>query len=82
MASEKIDEAVEILDELYNDKTIPKNIKALITNVKQELQSNKDKDIKIDSALLIIDSIANDTNLPVYARTQVWKAVSILESEE
>ena len=78
---ENLKEAVELLDELFEDTGLPKNIRNVCAEIKKELLS-KDRDIKIriDSAIHNLDLLSDDINLSVYARTQVWNIISLLES--
>lgn len=77
----EISDIISILDEINNDKTVPKNIRTAISKVKEDLKNNKmEKNVKINAAISILDEAANDTNIPVYTRTQIMSIVSQLES--
>ncbi len=68
------------LEDIDNDKTVPKNIRLSISKVRDELKNEKtDKTVKISSAISVLDEAANDSNLPVYTRTQIMSIVSQLE---
>lgn len=80
MVLNKFKEAINVLNELQADRSIPKNIKNTLHEAKTELESKQENAIKADSAIQIIDSITNDTNLSTYVRTEIWKVVSLIES--
>ncbi|MBI4895846.1 MAG: UPF0147 family protein [Candidatus Aenigmarchaeota archaeon] len=72
---------LEELEEINNDKTVPKNIRNAVSTAKKDLKNDKlEKSIKISGAISILDEAANDSNLPVYTRTQIMSIVSQLES--
>ncbi len=68
-----------LLDEINEDRSVPKNIRNSLTEVKQHLNSDADIAIKVNSAVSILDEISNDPNIPIYTRTQIWNIVSMLE---
>jgi uncharacterized protein (UPF0147 family) len=70
---------MEILDRIINDRTVPKNIRESVEKAKNALNSSEEEELKINSAIVILDEISNDPNMPLYTRTQIWNAVSLLE---
>jgi hypothetical protein len=36
-------------------------------------------EVKISTAIHMLDEIINDPNMPMYTRTRIWNAVSMLE---
>jgi uncharacterized protein (UPF0147 family) len=70
---------MEILDRIINDRTVPKNIRESVERAKNALNRNEEEELKINSAIFILDEISNDPNMPLYTRTQIWNAVSLLE---
>jgi len=76
-----IDEIITLMEELVNERTVPRNVRAkieeAINNLKDE---NKDLETRIGTVIATMDEISNDPNLPVYARTKVWNIVSRLEA--
>jgi hypothetical protein len=70
---------MEILDRIINDRTVPKNIRESVERAKNALNSNEEEELKINSAIVILDEISNDPNMPLYTRTQIWNAASLLE---
>lgn len=72
---------ISLLDEIKEDRTVPRNIRAICDEAQSILQNgDKDMSVKIDSVRQLLDRISEDANLPVYTRTQVWNIVSMLES--
>lgn len=69
-----------LLDEIGEDRTVPRNIRNSIQIAKYEFNNEKyDMVVRISSAISILDEVANDTNIPTYTRTQIWNIVSMLE---
>ena len=69
----------KLLDEINDDRTVPRNIRNMITDAKSGLNSNQEIAVRINTAVSILDEVANDSNIPTYTRTQVWNIVSMLE---
>jgi len=78
-AKEKIKEVIDILSELEEDITVPKNVKLKIKGVIETLKENKELSIRINKASNELDDIADDANVQPYTRTQLYGVVSLLE---
>ncbi len=76
-----IKNALELLDRIMNDRTVPKNIRKAAEDSKGILNSTDSPEVKISSAIHMLDEIINDPNMPMYTRTQIWNTVSILEEK-
>ncbi len=78
---EKIKEIIEMLSELIEDTSIPKNIRKALSDSKQRL-TDKDAElnVKVSASIYSIESITDDINMPAHARTQIWAIISELES--
>jgi len=74
-----IDVISKLLDEISDDRTVPRNIRTLIQEAKNNLNSKQEIAVRINSAISILDEVSNDTNIPTYTRTQIWNIVSMLE---
>ena len=73
---------ITMIDELLEDKSVPKNVRARIEEIKLNLKdAKKDPGIKIGTSISIMDDVSNDPNLPIYARTMIWNIVSMMETE-
>ncbi len=71
---------VSILEQVIGDRTVPKNIRRACEESKAILNNATESDqLKISTAINILDEITNDPNMPLYARTQIWNIVSMLE---
>lgn len=76
----KINEAMTLLEDILNDRGVPKNIKGFIENSMNEMRnSNESDDVKLSSLVSILDESTNDPNISLYARTKIWNVVSKLE---
>jgi len=75
-----IKKAIEILDRLTKDSSVPRNIRKGAEDMKNILLNEGD-DIKAraGSALYILEELTNDRNLPMHARTILWNVASELE---
>jgi len=70
----------EMVDNLVNDTTIPKNIRKALSEAKARLDSNEERMVKISAAIYLIESITEDINMPANARTQIWSIIGALET--
>ena len=77
----ELSSVMQMLDELSQDRTVPRNVRTALQTAKEDLSNEKlDVDFRVSSAISILDEVANDINLPPYSRTQVWNVVSALET--
>ena len=70
---------IDLLEQILNDRTVPKNIRKAAEDSKNVLNTNDSDEVRISTAIHILDEITNDPNMPMYTRTKIWNAVSILE---
>ena len=77
--SEQIKEIIDVLQDLEEDASVPKNVKDKIKNTIDILKEDGDLKLCVNKALHELDEIADDPNLESYTRTQVWNVVSLLE---
>ena len=75
----ELDTIIKLLDEIINDRTVPRNIRAAVEEAKKSLLSKEELDIRLSAAVSYLDEITNDPNMPLYTRTQIWNIVSMLE---
>ncbi len=69
-----------LMEEIVQDRTVPRNIRTLVTQAKDDLNNGKnDWGVRINAAVSILDEVSNDPNIPTYSRTQIWNIVSLLE---
>lgn len=79
--SEEFGHVMEVLDEIIEDKSVPRNIRRSAEEIK-DILLNKPSSlaVKINSAISILDEVSNDPNLPEHTRTMVWDVASTLEA--
>ncbi len=73
--------AIDTLDQIVASSSTPKIIKKSISDLIIELK-NEDYALSVRAAntISLLDDVTQDPNLPSYVRTQLWQAVSKLES--
>lgn len=77
----KIKQISDILDQLAEDTSVPRNIRRGAVNAKELLLKSKDElDVRTASAIFILDELANDPNIPLHGRTLIWNIISQLET--
>jgi len=77
---EDMTQILSMLDLVINDRTVPKNIRKAAEDSKNILNDkNQTMELRISTAIHILDETINDPNMPMYARTKIWNAVSLLE---
>jgi len=80
---EKIRQITEVLDQLIEDTSVPKNIRRAAEEAKGNLlDKSKDLGVRVSSANYILEDISNDRNLPLHARTIIWNVSGELETIE
>ena len=76
----ELGQITEMLDNLVNDNSVPKNIRKALADAEQRLEGDEDNNVKVSAAIYLIESITEDINMPSHARTQIWAIISALES--
>ena len=77
----EIKDIVELIDILCKDRSIPRNVRTSLEEIKEVLEdNNKEIAVKIDSALQKVESLSLDPNLSADARMQIWRLTSLLEA--
>ena len=76
---DNINGVIEFLEELCEDNTVPRNIKAKFAEIVSSLKTEGEVSIKVNKVLHDLDEIGDDTNLQPYIRTQIWNISSMLE---
>lgn len=77
----KLKQVIEILDQLSEDTSVPRNIRRGAADSKERLlRANEALDVRCASAIFILDELANDPNIPIHARTLIWNIISQLET--
>jgi hypothetical protein len=73
--------AIETLNQIASSNSTPKTIKKSISDLIIDL--NKDElslSVRAANTISLLDDVTQDPNMPSYVRTQLWQAVSKLES--
>lgn len=76
---EQLTGVIEVLKELCDETSVPRNIKVKFQDIASSLEKSGEISIKVNRALQELDEIGDDTNLQPYIRTQIWNIVSMLE---
>jgi len=77
----RLKQVIEILDQLAEDTSVPRNIRRGATDAKDRLNREEEAlDVRSASAIFILDELANDPNIPLHARTLIWNIISQLET--
>ena len=78
---ESMKEAIDTLNQIVSSNSTPKTIKKSITDLIANLSSEEySLSVKAANTISLLDDITQDPNMPSYVRTQLWQAVSKLES--
>jgi len=80
-SEEKLKQVTEVMDQLIDDSSVPRNIRRGADNAKKMLLNPKEAlDVRVSSAVNILDDLANDPNIPLHGRTLIWNIISGLET--
>lgn len=77
----KLKTVAEILQQIADDRTVPRNIRAVADESLNALAGEGSVNLRISTAISLLDDIINDPNMPMYTRTQIWNVVSMLEQK-
>ena len=75
-----IDDAVEIMDEQIEDRSVPRNIRENISEAKEKTLHFEEDGVNFSTAIYVLDDISNDINMPHHTRTEIWNIISKLEA--
>jgi hypothetical protein len=79
----KLKQIVDVLDQLSEDTSVPRNIRRGASDAKTVLNKVAEAlDVRVASAVYILDDLANDPNIPLHGRTQIWNIISQLSQIE
>ena len=74
-------EAIDTLNLIVSTNSTPKPIKKSVTDLVKDLVKEDDAlAVRAANTISLLDDITQDPNMPSYVRTQLWQAVSKLES--
>ena len=73
--------AIETLEQITSSNSTPKTVKKSLTDLIVELKNHEySLSVRAANSISLLDDITQDPNMPSYVRTQLWQAVSKLES--
>ena len=73
--------AIETLEQITSSNSTPKTIKKSITDLITDLKNPENSlSVRAANTISLLDDVTQDPNMPSYVRTQLWQAVSKLES--
>ena len=73
--------AIDTLNQIVASNSTPKTKKKSISDLIVSLSSQEySLSVRAANAISLLDDITQDPNMPSYVRTQLWQAVSKLES--
>jgi uncharacterized protein (UPF0147 family) len=74
-------EAIDTLNLIVSTNSTPKTIKKAVTDLVVDLAKEGDSlSVRAANTISLLDDVTQDPNMPSYVRTQLWQAVSKLES--
>jgi len=77
---ENLNELIEIINELSEDSSVPRNVKDKLKSINIILtDESREKNISINKAKDILADLSEDQNLQTFSRTQLWNISNMLE---
>ena len=74
-------EAIDTLNLIVSTNSTPKTIKKSVTDLVTDLVKDEySLSVRAANTISLLDDVTQDPNMPSYVRTQLWQAVSKLES--
>ncbi len=74
-------EAIDTLNLIVSTNSTPKTIKKSVTDLVVDLVKEENSlSVRAANTISLLDDVTQDPNMPSYVRTQLWQAVSKLES--
>jgi len=74
-------EAIDTLNLIVSTNSTPKTVKKSITDLVTDLVKEEySLSVRAANTISLLDDVTEDPNMPSYVRTQLWQAVSKLES--
>ncbi|MFH1399913.1 MAG: UPF0147 family protein [Nanoarchaeota archaeon] len=76
---QNFDDIVTALQDLQADSGVPKNVRAKVQGMIEDLRSVDDSSVIVNRLLSELEDIGNDINLQSFIRTQIYNISSMLE---
>jgi uncharacterized protein (UPF0147 family) len=78
---QKKKQVIQILTSISEDTSVPRNIRRAANEAITSMEDDKNEMVvRASNGISILDEISQDPNCPLYARTRIWNAVSVLET--
>ena len=78
---EKLQPVLDALNEMREDSTVPKNVRAKIDKMIECITKGEgDISLRVNQCLNEFEEISNDANIQPYTRTQIWNIVALMEA--
>jgi len=68
-----------IVEELLDDRSIPRNVRATMTIIKTIIETQNKDIVKLSEAVYKLQDISEDVNLPLNAKSDIWLLQSKIE---
>lgn len=75
----EFEEAIEIMDEVIEDRSVPRNIRKAVSDARERVAGKEVSGVDFSNAIYTLDDISNDINIPSHTRTSIWTIISRLE---
>ncbi len=77
---QQIQQAIQILKSIVEDTGVPRNIRRAAQESIEMLQDKSmSPGLRAANAISRLDEVSLDPNAPLFARTKIWQAISLLE---
>ena len=77
---ENLELAANMLMEITEAPTVPKNIRKLAAEaIKMVQDTSLSEGVRAANAIHMIEEVMQDLNLPSYARVKLWNVIAVLE---
>ena len=76
----EMQQLLELMQEVVNDRSVPRNIRAVLEEATQKVSGKQVKVEDFSSAIYLLDDISNDINMPSHTRTDIWEIISKVEA--
>jgi hypothetical protein len=75
-------QVIQILTSISEDTSVPRNIRRAANEAITSMEDENEESLAIraSNGISVLDEISQDPNCPLYARTRIWNAVSVLET--
>jgi uncharacterized protein (UPF0147 family) len=76
----KLNQAIAVLNRVAEDNTTPRNIRRTAKQATDIIMNESlSPAARAANAIDLLDQISQDPNMPMYTRTRIWNAISVLE---